>query len=369
MWIYIFHLNIKMKRRHNMPFSDTVESYLPLTSIGEATDKYKEYFEKDNITPDFIQDLVHREIIQARYFANALYVHPQMFEHWLLEHKNKEGRPFQNEGYMNKVDVRKYLEHTENYYLMSNKDVEVLFENNLLGTPVFLEKNTPYILQSKLNSFCEKDKLFNHADIVNEVKKYVKRNFGVISIPISDVLGFDIEKIGSLIYRGYIKPTYFSTSKVNNAYLVTEDVLSKCMNKLGLLIQENAKASRQKQVLDDFNFRFIRAIEQKAQIRNRLKPFSPPNRITRLKQRMKLQDKFNKIEELKSFLSSSVDDIDINTDFKEFMSEIKSLIPSNHSTAIYPNVSKVHMDKVSISFDKEIEMYEEALLHEKQAFR
>lgn len=351
-----------------MLFSDTVGSYLPLVSLEEATNKYKVYCEQNNITTEFIDDLAHRKVIQSRYFANSLYIHPLMFENWLTKHKNKQGRPFQNEGYLNTVDVRKYLEETDQYKYIGEKDVKILFENNLLGKVIYCEKNTPYVLKSEVESFCEKDKLFCHNDIVNMVEKYIKKNFGTIYSGLSKVIGFDINNIGSLIYRGYLKADYYSDTKTNNAYFVAEKKAQNCMIKLEALIQKNAKIKRQEKIVDNFHFSLTSALEHKALLVNKLKPFNPPSKTQRWKYRKSIQEKFETIERVKTFLSNEIELFDISTDLDELIVELKSIIPYSYKHNIYINMSKMHIKKVNVPFDRQLEMYEEAVLDESNIF-
>jgi len=351
-----------------MPFSNTVQDYLPLMSIQKATDKFKENCEKNNVLPDFIESVIEREIIQSRYFANTLYIHPQMFNSWLEEHKSKEGRTFQKEGYLDQIDVRKQFELTDKYYYFSEKDIKVLFENELLGKVIPCEKGKDYILETNLDQFYEQDKLFCHIDIVNIVHNYIKDNIGSVPENLLEAVGFDIESNYSLINQGYIKPIYFSDNKANNSYLTTEAEVDNCMAKLIPIIEKNVKAKKERQIVEGFNFRLNDAIKQKAFLVNRLKPFSPPTKKQRSKYRKKLQDKFNVVTELKTFLSNEIENIDINTDLKEFMSQLKSIIPYGYHSKIYPDMSKLHKNKVKISFDKQIELYEEALLDERKIF-
>jgi len=351
-----------------MPYSNTVDSYLPLKSIEVATKEYQEYFENTHVTKNFIQDLVKRKLLKSRSFANILYIHPSMFDNWLIEHKSKDGRPYQKEDYMDAIDIRKDFEETELYYHFMPKDIEILLENNLIGNSVLLEKKKKYILRDELDSFYEKDKVFCHVDIVNLVSTYIYEIFGVTSIKLEEILGFDIDNIGSLIYRDYITPTYFSDSKTNNAYLSTKPAVDLCLSKLKKLIQKNAKIENQKQIEEGFHFRFTNALTHKALLMNKLKPFNVLSLSKRNQYRQQLQKKFTTVNEFKKFLQHEIEFIDINTNLKDFISQLKELVPFDHDKSIQSINFKRHLDKVSIPFDREIEMYEEALLDNKNIY-
>ncbi len=353
-----------------MPYSNTVDSYLPLKSIELATKKYQEYFENSCISNNFIRDLVKRKLIKSRSFANIDYVHPAMFTDWLIEHKNKDGRPYQKEGYMDAIDIRKDFKETTSYYAFLPNDIEVLLENNLIGNSVLLEKKKRYILRDELDSFYKKDKLYCHSDIVNLVHTYLHETFGIISVKIEDVLGFDIDNIGSLVYRSYITPIYFSENKTNNSYLSTDREVNNCLLKLKQIIRKNAIIQNQKHIEEGFHFRLKEALTQKALLVNRLKPFHPPSLKKRKSYKQELQRKFTAINEFKKFLQDEVEFIDINTDLNEFIKQLKNYIPSGYGIPIYQNTftSGLHINKVSVPFDKKIEMYEEALLEHKKIF-
>lgn len=351
-----------------MPFSNNVSDYIPLLSIENATKKYQEYCDVSNALPSFLQNLCDRDIIQVRYFANEPYIQPKMFDDWLKKHNNKKGRPFQKEGYMDKIDVRKYLEETEKYSFIMSADIDVLFENNLLGKPLCFIRNTPYILKSDLENFYERDKLFCHSDIVNMVENYIKDTFEIVSINLPEIIGFDIEKTNSLIYRNYFKPIFFSNNQLNNSYFVDKKQVDKCMNKLKLLIQKNAKIRKQQIIEEGFKYRFTKALEHKAMIVNRLKPFTQISKKQKWKNKQKLKEKFNVIQEVKVFLSNEIENIDINTDFKLFFDKLRCKVPYDFNHNIYCDMSKLHLNKVKIPFEKEIEMYEDALLDEKKIF-
>lgn len=351
-----------------MPYFNTVDSYLPLKSIEVATKEYQEYFENTHVTKNFIQDLVKRKLIKSRSFSNIPYVHPTMFDDWLIEHKNKDGRPYQKEDYMDAIDIRKDFELTEAYYNFQPKDIEVLLENNLIGASVLLEKNTRYILRNELDLFYSKEKLFCHTDIVNLLHTYIYETFGATSVDISDILGFDIDKQGSLVQKGYIKPTYSSSSKINHAYLSTEQAVNTCLLELKTLVQKNAKIKQLKQIEEGFHFRATTALTHKALLVNRLKPFNAPSKKQRVQYRQQLQEKFNILNEFKEFLKKELEFIDINTNLNTFIAQLKDIVPSSYKEPIYSSRSRQYIDKVSIPFDKEIGMYEEALLDNKKIF-
>jgi len=348
-----------------MPYSDTVDSYLPVKSIEVATKEYQEYFQNTHVTENFMQDLVRRRIIKSRTISSTIYIHPSMFDDWLIQHKNKSGRPYQKEDYMDAIDIRKDFEETESYYNFLPKDIEVLLENNLIGNSMLLEKNRRYILRNELDLFYTKDKLFCHTDIVNLLHSYIHENFGTTSVDISEILGFDIDKI---VYRGYITPTYFSESKINHAYLSTEPAVNICLSKLKKLIQKSAKIKKLEQIEEGFHFRFTNALTHKALLVNRLKPFSLPSTKIRNRDRQKLQEKFTTVNKFKKFLQHEIESIDINTNLKGFISQLKELVPFDHDTPIHSKDLKRHLDEISIPFDREIEMYEEALLDNKKIF-
>lgn len=351
-----------------MPYSNSVSNYLPLKSIDIATQEYHEYFGDTHVTSSFILDLTKRNIIKSRQFANIPYIHVAMFDDWLIQHKNKNGRPYQKEGYMDYIDIGKDFECSDKYHNFSPNDIKVLIENKLIGEYVLIEKNKKYILRDNLNLFHQKEKLFCHNDIVKQVDNYIFENFGTISVNRIEILGFDIENVGSLIYRGYIKPKYYSDNCLNHAYLTTQSEVENCMAKLKSLIQFNAKNEKQKQIEAGFHFRLSSALTQKASIVNKLKPFNTPTIEQRKQFRQQLQNKFNVLSKFKTFLKNELEFIDINTNLNDFLLQAKEIIPFDYHDSIYKDNSLQCIRNVNITFDKEIEMYEEALLDEKKIF-
>lgn len=344
-----------------MYFSNEVQEYIPLLSVADATDRFKECC-GINMSPIFIESLIERKIIQARPFAKKLFIHPKMFDNLLEKHKNSGSHVFLKEGYIQEIDVRKYLEKTDKYSHIGANDVKVLFEHNLVGTPLYFQNKTQYILESNVEEFCQKDKLFCHSDIIDMITDYLKNNSEVKFDNLLDAVGFDIENPNSLIQRSYLKPKYISNNIFAKSYFVNKAEVDICMGSLKLLIQKNIKNKVQQLVMERFNYKFTVALENKGMIRNRLKPFQPVSKIQKTKNRDRLKEKIHTVNKIKEFLINSIDNIDIHTNFNTFMKELKTLVGYDFDSNIYTNISKMNKNKVSISLDEQIQMYEDALL-------
>ena len=343
-----------------MYFSNEVQEYIPLLSVADATDRFKECC-GINMSPIFIESLIERKIIRARPFAKKLFIHPKMFDNLLEKHKNSGFRVFLKEGYIQEIDVRKYLEKTDKYSRIGANDVKVLFEHNLLGTPLCFQNKTQYILESNVEEFCQKDKLFCHSDIIDMITDYFKDNSEVKFDNLLDAVGFDIENPNSLIQRSYLKPKYISDNILAKSYFANKAEVDICMDSLKLLIQKNIKNKVQQLVMERFNCKFTVALENKAMIINRLKPFYPVSKIQKTKSRDRIKEKIHTANKIKEFLINSIDNIDIHTNFNAFLKELRTLVGYGFDSNIYTNISKMNKNKVSISLDEQIQMYEDAL--------
>ncbi len=343
-----------------MCFSNEVQEYIPFLSVAKATDELGKCC-KINILPIFIESLIERKIIQTRPFAKKLCIHQKMFDNLLKKHKDSGASIFTKEGYIQEIDVRKYLEKTDKYSRIGANDVKVLFEHNLLGTLLYFQNKTPYVLKSNVEEFYQKDKLFCHSDIIDMITDYFKDNSEGIFDNLSDAVGFDIKDPNSLIQKSYLKPKYIITNIFTKSYFVDKAEVDICIDNLKLLIQKNIKNKVQQLVMEIFNYKFTVALENKAMIRNKLKPFHSVSKIERMKKRYKLKAKFDTVNKVKQFLTTAIDDFDIHTNFNTFLKELNSLVGYGFDSDIYINTSKIHKNKVSISLDEQIQMYEDAL--------